>query len=348
MHLVHPHVLWLLLVLPLLAYWWRRRRRRASVPFSDLRLLEGVPTGQGRWAEWVGLGVRLAVAGLLIVALARPRWPDETTRIPARSLAVIMVLDVSGSMAEAYRWGEEPPHPRPLSPKGERGERPPGSATRLDAAKRAFRLFVTGGEGLAGRPDDLIGLVTFAARSENICPPTLSHSAVLRMLEEAAPIGRAPDSDTNIGDALAEGLDLLRRAQPETKLMILLSDGEHNVRPEVVPNALKPQQAAQLAAGLGIRVHTVYVGPGGETDKPTEGERALREVATVTGGRAFQAGDAQALVEVCDQIDQLERTRVESFQYYRYFEVFPWVGLACLVLLLGLRTLETTRWLRVP
>jgi Ca-activated chloride channel family protein len=360
MHLAYPHVLWLLLLLPSVGYWWLRKRRRATLPYSDSRMLEGLPSGSGRWAEMIGLGVRLLVAGLLIVALARPRWPDETTRIPARSLAVMMVLDVSGSMAEPYGEAEEPPHPQPLSLKGERGEQrlhakgergetPRVSPfTRLDAAKRAFRLFVVGGEaGLTGRPDDLIGLVTFAALPENIVPPTLSHSTLLRFLEEAEPIGRSPDSDTNIGDAMSKGVDLLERVKPEERVMILLSDGEHNVRPEVVKDALKPQEAAQIAAGRRIRVHTIYVGPKSETE-PTEGEKALREVAALTGGRSFQAHDIQGLVEVCNQIDQLERTRIESFQYYRYFEVFPWLGLACLVLLLGLRTMESTRWLRVP
>ncbi len=349
MHLAHPHALWLFVLLPLAAYWQLRRRTRAGVAHPDLRILEDGPVGASRWAEWLGLGVRLSVAALLIVGLARPRWPDESTRIPARSLAVMMVLDVSGSMAEPYAEEGESRRAERAAPQTSPPAPGPSRSTRLDAAKRAFRLFVSGGEGsLSGRGDDLVGLITFAARSESICPPTLSHSTLLRMLEEAEPIGRAPDSDTNIGDAMAEGLDLLQRAKPESKVMILLSDGEHNVRPEVVPNALKPLEAAQLAVGLGIRVHTIYVGPRAEAAAPSEGEKALRDAATLTGGRSFQADDTQALLEVCRQIDQLERTRIESFQYYRYFEAFPWAGLACLVLLVGLRTLESTRWLRVP
>jgi Ca-activated chloride channel family protein len=338
MQFAHPGYLWLLVLLPPLALWWLRGRRRAAVRHpASAELRQALPR-RGRWVEALSLGLRLGAAGLLIVGLARPRWPDLETRIPARSTAIQMVLDVSGSMAE-----------QDFTLAGQK-------VSRLHAARHAFRRFVQGDEGrLPGRFDDLIGLVTFAARSEDVCPPTLSHSVVLRMLDEATPVGTPPDSSTNIGDAMIEGLHLLQQAQPKNKLMIVLSDGEHNVPETVVAGAQTPRQAAQLARALDVRVYTVFVGP---TVSPAAdrtaaesaelGKKSLQEVAQLTGGRFFHAQDAEGLLDVCREIDRLERTRVESFQYYRYHEAYPWVGLACLVLFLGCLALEGRRWLRVP
>jgi Ca-activated chloride channel family protein len=125
--------------------------------------------------------------------------------------------------------------------------------------------------------------------------------------------------------------------------MIVLSDGEHNVPPEVVPDALKPRQAARMAQAFRVRVYAISVGP-----ETSEGEQALRDAAELTGGQAFRAADLPALIDVCRQIDQLEKTRVESFQYLRWHEAYPWVGLASVVLLMNLLLLEGTRWRRLP
>jgi Ca-activated chloride channel family protein len=325
MHFAWPHVLWLLLLLPLLTAWWLWRGRLRALPYPATGLLQQLPHGKARLFEALGFALRLTVIGLLIIALARPRWPDERTRIPTRSTGLLVVLDISGSMAE-----------KDFALDGER-------ITRLDAAKRAFRQILQEGRR---RADDQVGLIVFAARAEEVCPPTLSHSVVLRMLDEAKPVGLPPDSSTNIGDALAEAVALLRNARPQEKAVILLSDGEHNVPDTVVPNALKPRQAAGIAAGLGVRVHTIFVGPASAS--APEGEQALQDVAGMTGARAFRAQDAEALAAVCREIDELERTRVESFQYYRYHEAYPWVGLLCFVLWLSAVALEGSRWLRVP
>ena len=279
----------------------------------------------------------------MIVGLARPRWPDEQTRIPADSTALQIVLDVSGSMHEKDFLADGQP------------------ISRLEAAKQALRGLVQDGDGEpGGTQDDMVGLLTFAARAEEVCPPTLSHSVVLRLLEEAQPVGTPPDSSTNLGDAITEGLELLRRAQPRQKLMLVISDGEHNVSSAVVRDALHPRQAARLAQALDVRIYTIYVGPPPPPEKPPEekpetpktsppqGEETLWDLAALTGGRAFQARDASALADVCQAVQQLERSRIASFKYYRYHETYPWIGLACVVLLVGRLTLEGTRWLRVP
>src|SRR3982750_3677398 len=132
-HFANPRLLLLALAVPPLVWWWLRQRRGA---------------------------LRAAALVLLVGALAGPRWPDLRTRIATEGIAVVMLVDVSGSMAERdFDWAGEP-------------------ITRLDAVKKVFRLFVAGGAAgpggppFEGRPTDLIGLVTFATRPETACPLT--------------------------------------------------------------------------------------------------------------------------------------------------------------------------------
>jgi hypothetical protein len=135
-------------------------------------------------------------------------------------------------------------------------------------------------------------------------------------------------------------------------VLVLLSDGEHNVPPP----ALKPRQAAQLAANLGVPVYTIDAGgplPDGPTSDDAararlQGRQALAAVAALTGGQSFAAHDAAALLRVCAAIDRLERQPVESFQYRRYAEAYPWCGAAALACLVMALALEMTVWLRGP
>jgi Ca-activated chloride channel family protein len=298
--------------------------------------------------------MRAAALVALILALAGPRWPDLRTRLPTEGIAIVILVDVSGSMGEVdFPWFDKP-------------------VSRLEAVKKVFRLFVAGGEGpdgelFAGRPDDLIGLATFATRPNSPCPLTLSHSVMLRMLDGEKPRTLPTESQTNIGDAIAWGLHRLESAGARRKVLILLSDGEHNVPPP----ALKPRQAAQLAASLRVPIYCINAagdmegreargeGRGSEDEvfpRPSRlaphaspaGENTLQAVAQVTGGRSFRAQDGRSLLTVCQEIDRLERGSIESFQYRRYYEAYPWCGLAAVVLLIVVFTLEMTWWQRVP
>ncbi|HEY1376394.1 MAG TPA: VWA domain-containing protein [Gemmataceae bacterium] len=330
--------LWLLHLLALapLAGWAWLRRRRSALRYSDVRLVADLPAGRSRRARLGGAGLRAAGLAALVVALAGPRWPDPGTRLPAEGIAVVVALDVSGSMAEPdFDW---------------HGER----VTRLEAAKRALRLFVQGGEAagthLPGRGGDQVGLVAFAVLPEDTCPLTLSHDVLLELLAAEEPRG-LPDTGTNIGDAIAWGLKKLDAAGDRRKVLVLLSDGEHNVPPP----ALTPRQAGQLAANRGVPVYAIDAGPPPAANAPPEeaqaratGQRSLQAVAALTGGRAFAAHDAAALVGAVAEIDRLERRPVQSFQYRRYAEAYPWCGLAALACFAAALGLERTAWRRAP
>jgi Ca-activated chloride channel family protein len=333
----HPRFLLLALAVPPLLWWWLRRPR-AALRYSATGFLAGLPAGRSRLARWGGAGLRATALLLLIVALAGPRRPDLHTRLPTEGIAIELLVDVSGSMAQNdYRWRDQP-------------------VSRLQAVKNALHLFVAGGEGpdgqhLAGRPDDLVGLVTFATRPESPSPLTLSHSVLLQLLDAEQPRSVPTEDSTNIGDAIAWGLHRLEGSGSQRKVMVLLSDGEHNVPPP----ALKPRQAAQLAANLGIPIYTIDAGSDpaeattpGSAEIRAGGEQTLQAVARITGGRSFKARDTRGLLDVYQAIDRLERREIRSFHYRRYFEGYPWVGLASFVLWIGIFVLDRTLWLRLP
>jgi Ca-activated chloride channel family protein len=209
-----------------------------------------------------------------------------------RSVAIILLVDVSGSMAEPdFDWNG-------------------GPVTRLEAVKRACKLFVKGGRiveeagdgAFEGRPTDLVGLVVFATRPETVCPLTLDHSALVESLDAEAPRRVPGEAATNIGDAVAVGLDRLRAAGARRKALVLLSDGEHNV--EKAASGWSPRQAAQVAASLKVPIYAI--------DVSGDGAEMLRDLATITGGRYFSARGRASLLAACRTIDRLERQSVEK------------------------------------
>jgi Ca-activated chloride channel homolog len=334
---------WLLALAPLapLLGWWLARRRRPALRYSHVAVFDGLPNGGASLARWgpptlCGLSLFLSV-----LAAANPRIPDERTPLPVEGIALVLVLDVSGSMnTPDYDPTAVPP------------------VTRLDAAKATFRRFVSGGEAdgvrFEGRANDQIGLVTFAAVAETVCPLTLNHSVLLTVLDEQQPRSGI-DAGTNIGDALGEGVVRLHQLEKvgdkRKRVLVLLSDGEHN---RTGDGTLRPVQSAQLAARLGIPLYAIDCGGDGSTGTAEEqkqradGRAILESVADLTGGKSFVANDAAELRAVFEQIDRLEKVPAAKFVYRRYHPFGPWCGLAAVVVLTALAVLASTRWRRIP
>jgi Ca-activated chloride channel family protein len=322
---------WLLLLLvvpPLL--WWHHRGGRRALAHSDTSWLRRLPLGRTVWARRGGTILRGLAMVLLIIALAGPRWPDPGTRLPTQGIAIMMVADVSRSMGESWQ-GEE--------------------NSRLDALKRVFRLFVQGGptgdgERLDGRPNDAIGLVTFAPVPDTTCRATLSHGALLQLLDSEQPRG-TDEAGTNIGDALAWGLHHLRAVDVRRRVLVLLTDGiDESAQP------FAPRQAAQTAAALGIPIYVIDAAgdKSSENDaKPrVHAKNILEEIAKITDGMYLEAHDTKSLIEAYAQLDRMERAQIKTFQYRRYYEGFVSFALGAFVLLVTLQSLEHTVWRRVP
>lgn len=341
----NPEFLWLL---PLAAFvmWWWSRRRRPAMRFSVVSRFAH-RTGTRAWlAIWVGALLRGLACFALIVACAGPRTPDTDTPILAEGIAIMMVLDTSGSMATPdVAWNANSP---PI--------------TRLEAARRSFKLFVGGGEAPDGttfedRPGDSIGLVRFGAVPQVACPLTLNHSVLFTMVDGLQV--NPEDPGTNIGDSLCEGiarLDAVKSVR-KAKVVILLSDGEHNIAKEDELNAkkpginrtMKPREAAQLAANLGIKVYTIDTGgdppPGAPADEVRQrlaGRESLRQVAEMTNGKSFAATNGPELLAAYREISQLEKTIDKAPTYRRYFEHYWWFAGAALAFILMAHVLERT------
>src|SRR5689334_17569090 len=201
MHFANPEAFLLLPLAPLALWWSLRPRQRGAARFSALRLADRLPPGWAVLGPWALATLRAAALVLLVVALARPQTTDAQDRSYSEGIAVQLVIDNSYSMRNRdYDLGNE-------------------SISRLDAVKHAVRLFVAGGDhGLRGRPNDKIGVITFARDPDVVCPLTLDHQAVLNAVDE---IQLAPPVGTNIGDALAWALDRLRHDPAKQKGVVL-------------------------------------------------------------------------------------------------------------------------------
>ena len=338
MHWANPQAFWLLLLLP--AALWPLWRRQPGIRISALSLALAEASAVSRWAVPCLSTLRAMSLALLIVAAARPQSSTPVRHADTEGIAIQIVLDASLSM----RYTD-------YSLAGQ-------SITRLDAARHAIRLFVRGDEtaGLPPRGHDLIGLVTFNEYPDVLCPLTTCHDALLATLEEVT-LGPY----TNLGDGLAWGLDRLRHSALKQRIVVLLSDGKHNA-----PDGMDPLEAGRLAADLGIRVYTIgavgqerpptgarfafWSGTYGERVRPPSAsvdEDTLRRIASMTGGKYFRATDTDALVAVYNEIDQLEKGRIEHPDLVVFEERFVGFLVAGLAGLAIEQVLAATRFLIV-
>jgi Ca-activated chloride channel homolog len=333
MHFAQPGWLWLMVLMPLP---WLLDRARPRIAWPSLGGFPSRHRVGWFWLRALPAILRGLAISALAVALARPQTVGGRTRIAGQGVAIVIALDHSSSM-NAVDFPTD------------RGTR---LISRLEAAKTTFTDFVE------GRSDDLIGLVVFANYPELACPPILDHAFLLETTS-AVHSALPGDDGTNIGDAMAVGLDALRAASPKKKVLVLLTDGNNE---PAVPQPLDPEQAAVLASHFGVTIHTIAIGrigrgtqgldPGmklpvtADVDPPNLA--LLERLATLTGGRSFAATDADALTEVFRTIDALEKSPVRGQILTRYNEHFaPWAGLAVCLLFLD-RLLSLGRLRRLP
>ncbi len=330
MRFAHPWLLLLLLLVPLLAWLRGRRGQQPAFLYSSVALVKHVSgisrshVGRFLWRlRWLALA-------LCIIGMARPQSGLGETKIKASGVDIVVALDLSGSMrSEDFQLRGKP-------------------ANRLDVAKEVLTSFIR------KRANDRIGLVAFAGRPYIASPPTLDHDFLLETIEHLN-IGSVEDG-TAIGSALTAALNRLRDLQARSRIVILMTDGQNNA------GKVPPLTAAEAAQTLNIKVYTIGVGTRGKAPMPfiqngyrvtrmvevNIDEDALKQVASRTGGAYFRATDTEGLRRIYDEIDRLEKTDVEVKKYQRYEELFPWVVIPALVLLLLELILSQTVWRRLP
>jgi Ca-activated chloride channel family protein len=318
----HPQLLWLLLLLPAVAFWRSRRGPRAAVVYSSVDALRAVSRSPRSLAGRLLPLVRFPAAALLIIALARPQVGHATTSVKASGVDVMLAVDVSGSMGALDLTLDGKP------------------SDRLSVVKNVMHRFID------QRPNDRIGMIAFAGAPYLVSPLTLEHDWLERNLARVQ-LGTVEDG-TAIGSALSAAVNRLRHSDAHSKIVVLLTDGVNNA------GKVQPELAAEAAAALGIKVYTIGVGTDGEAPMPVTDERGhkqivmaradvdeamLKKIATKTSGAFFRATDTASLEAVYARIDKLEKTTRELSRYERRDEKFAWAlapALALVVLELGL------------
>ncbi len=239
-----PWYFLLLLLIPLLAWRLFAPRRRSAIRFSSLKLAQQMTPTLRQRLTWLPAALTLAAITLIILAVARPREGREQTVAESEGIAIEMVVDRSGSM-QAMDFQVDGEH-----------------VDRLTAIKKVAGEFVMGSEKktLDGRFSDLVGLITFAGYADGETPPTLDHAFLVSQLNNARIVTNRSEDGTAIGDAISlaveklNALDARQKQKVQSKVVILLTDGENNA------GQLEPVQAAELAATMGIKVYTIGVG----------------------------------------------------------------------------------------
>ena len=310
----NSEVLWFLILIPLMVAWYiyQINRSRPVVRHSDVQRLEKESFDIMVWLRHYPVLLRSLALAVLLVALARPQSSMSYEDIVTEGIDIVIALDISGSMlAEDFK------------------------PNRLQAAKKVAMNFVE------GRPNDRIGLVVYSGESFTQCPLTIDHDVLMNLFQEIKN-GMIEDG-TAIGDGLATAVNRLRESEAKSKVVILLTDGQQTA------GSIPPLTAGEIAKQFDVRVYTIGVGTIGEAPYPfktpfgtTEyqnvpvkiDEQTLKGIADITGGAYFRATDNNKLEEIYQEIDKLEKTKIEVTQYRKKSEKFlSWAVLGAILLL---------------
>ncbi len=314
-----PGYLLLLLLIPLGVYFrhfWKKRGGKIAFPFH-------VWKGNGFSSSQVGLTILLYISGILfwigfcflIIGLAGPAMSKRERVFLNRGIDIMIVIDESPSMSAR----DFPP------------------INRFEAARAVIKKFVT------SRENDPIGLVSFSKEAALRVPPTLDYKYLLNRLDELSIMSLGDGTAIGMGIAVA-GLHL-KDSSAENKIIILLTDGEHN------SGEIPPITAAEIASRMGIKIYTIGVGSKGEvpleytdpsTGKMYRGifqsefdEQLLKNIAAETGGTYYHAASIGSLETVFKKIDSIEtmgkRTRIEVTKSPKHRLVI-FLGCICILL----------------
>jgi len=302
----NPEFLWLLALIPFIATWFFlvRKKETATLTVSSLKGFNTTSSFLPKLKLLLPI-IRLISLTLVIIALARPRNVAVSTKVKAnRGIDIVMAIDVSASMLA-----------RDLKP------------NRLEALKVVATNFVN------RRPNDRIGIVVYAGESFTQTPITSDKSITRRTISEIK-WGQL-EGGTAIGMGLGSAVNRLKESEAKSKVIILLTDGVNN------SGFVDPKTATELAKELNIKVYTVGIGTNGMADFPFSkdargrlqfrkqqveiDEELLQFIASETQGQYFRATDNSELQEIYDEIDTLEKTKIEEFKYYNYQEKYRYL-----------------------
>ncbi|ASU35084.1 vWA domain-containing protein [Mucilaginibacter xinganensis] len=309
----HPVFFWLLIIIPVIIVWyvWRERKIYGYLSVSAIKGFSMPKKSIVPQLRRIGIVFRCLALIALTVAIARPQsslsWQNSTTE----GIDIMIASDISGSMlAEDFQ------------------------PNRMEAGKNIAIDFIK------NRPDDRIGLVIFSGESFTQCPLTIDHEVLINLFKDIK--NGMIDDGTAIGMGLATAVNRLKESDAKSKVIILLTDGSNNA------GSIPPVTAAEIAKQFNIRVYTVGLGTKGTAPYPVQtpmgiqyqripvdvDEGTLTKIATITGGKYFRATNNETLKNIYEQIDKLEKAKIDVTQYHKKTELFlPFALIALLFLL---------------
>lgn len=313
MQFANPRILWLLLLIVPLFAWYvlYLRKTHPTLAISSVSPFEKRGTPFRATLRHVAFGLRLVAIGCLIIILARPQLKDDWRTSSTEGTDIVIAMDLSSSMLA-----------RDLKP------------SRLEASKTMAAEFV------AKRPSDNIGVVIFAGEAMTGLPMTVDHDAVVNYIN-ALDQNMLPDG-TAIGDGIATALNRIIGGKAKSKSIILLTDGSYNT------GLVAPVSASEIAKNKNVRVYTVGIGSEGMAESPSHydelgrivytkqkvviDENTLKTIASKTGGKYFRATNNNTLSEIFNEIDRLEKTKMDV-RHFSHTEddymLWAWILLAC-------------------
>lgn len=318
MMLKNPWMLLLFLVyVPVIISYLRHRKN--SDPTLEMSTLAPLAGKHSTWRTklmTVCFVLKLLAIGCIIIALCRPQKADDSVHSSTEGTDIVLAMDVSGSM-----------------------NTPDLMPTRFEAARKIASDFVR------KRESDNMGLVAFAGESLTIMPLTTDRASVLNTIRMITP-GMLGDL-TAIGDGLTSAINRVLGGKAVSKSVILLTDGANNA------GEVEPLLAAEIARQKGVRVYTIGIGQettgffGGQSTDPLD-EKTLTKIAETTGGKYFRATDNESLQQIFNEIDKLEKSKIDVDNFVRRQDNFmPWIASA-IVLLLVVYVCRYTLLRRIP
>jgi len=305
--LLIPYIIW---------YVMRRQKTEPTLQVSTTRMYMKVSRSWKIYLLHAPFVLRTVAIVMVILILARPQTTDNWQNTEIEGIDIMLAVDVSTSMLA-----------EDLKP------------NRLEAAKQVASEFIN------GRPNDNIGLTIFAGESFTQCPLTVDHGVLLNLFN-----GIKGDIAQRglIEDGIANAVTRLKDSKAKSKVIILLTDGSNN------RGDISPMTAAEIAKKFGIRVYTIGVGTNGTAPYPVQtyagtqyintpveiDEKTLTEIAGATNGNYFRATSNSKLKEVYQEIDKLEKTKLNVKEFSKReeeYQIFAWIAFFCILLEILLR-----------
>ena len=320
------YLLLLLLLIPLIVgYVLSKKKSDASLQVSDTSVYAHAPKSYKNYLIHLPFILRMLALALVIMVLARPQTTNSWQNSEVEGIDIMLAIDVSTSMLA-----------EDLKP------------NRLEAAKQVAAEFIN------GRPNDNIGITLFAGESFTQCPLTVDHTVLLNLIKDVQ-CGLIEDG-TAVGMGVANAVSRLKDSKAKSKVVIALTDGTNN------RGDISPLTAAEIAKSFGIRVYTIGVGTNGMAPYPYQvagtvqyvnlpveiDEKTLSEIASITQGNYFRATSNSKLEEVYQEIDKLEKTKLNVRQFSKRDERYEWFALAALLCVLLEVLLRNTILKKIP